>query len=199
MQYSRNGGIGPVRPSFIRALDAPTSHITLDEVKQHLGLFSTEFDTELTRIINAASEWVNNILGEVVGDTTFQAFYPQASGRLLLGHKFVTSVISVTYFDTDNVITAVPATDYIFDVTSEYPSVVFTSGNRSTSANYDNPVDIQYLAGLPTAQYTDKVRQATLIISADMFENKETQTQGGRGVAYITAARLLGPIKKVLV
>ena len=195
MQYSLEG----LTPSFFRALDAPTSHITLDEVKQHLGLFSTEFDIELTRIINAASEWVNNILGETVGDTTFQAFYSRLNERLFLPHKFVTTLSSVSYFDTTGTLTAVPATDYVFDVTSEYPSVVFTGGNRSTSANHRNPVDIQYLAGLPTAQYTDKVRQATLIISADMFENKETQTQGGRGVAYITASRLLGPIKKVLV
>ena len=199
MQYSRYGGYGPIRPSFFRALDAPTSHITLDEVKQHLGIFSAEFDTELTRIINAASEYVNNILGETVGDTTFQAFYPQASGRLLLGHRFVTTLTSVTYFNTENMLTTVPATDYIFDTTGDFPSVVFTSGTRSVSADYENPVDIQYLAGLPDAQYTDKVRQATLILSADMFENKETLISGGRGAAYITAERLLGPLKKVLV
>ena len=75
MQYSSYGGLEGLRPSFYRALDAPTSHITLDEVKQHLGIFSAEFDTELTRIINAASEFSNNVLGEVVADTTFQAFY----------------------------------------------------------------------------------------------------------------------------
>ena len=199
MQYSSYGGLEGLRPSFYRALDAPTSHITLDEVKQHLGIFSAEFDTELTRIINAASEFSNNVLGEVVADTTFQAFYSRLNERLFLGHKFVTSLSSVSYFDATGTLTTVPATDYVFDVTSEYPSVVFTSGSRSTSPNHRNPVDIQYLAGLPDAQYTDKIRQATLIIAADMFENKTSLIAGPNNPAYITATRLLGPLKKVLV
>ena len=199
MQYSSYSGLSGLRPTFYRALDAPTSHITLDEVKQHLGIFSAEFDVELTRIINAASEWSNDILGEVVGDTTFQAFYSQLDGRLFLGHKFVTTVISVTYFDASGNFTAVDAADYVFDVTSEYPSIVITAGSRSTSPNHRNPVDIQYLAGLPDAQYTDKIRQATLIIAADMFENKTSLIAGPNNPAYITATRLLGPLKKVLV
>ena len=118
---------------------------------------------------------------------------------MFLGHKFVTSLSSVSYFDATGTLTTVPATDYVFDVTSEYPSVVFTSGSRSTSPNHRNPVDIQYLAGLPDAQYTDKIRQATLIIAADMFENKTSLIAGPNNPAYITATRLLGPLKKVLV
>ena len=199
MQYSSYGGFEGLRPTFYRALDAPTSHITLDEVKQHLGIFSAEFDTELTRIINAASEWCNNILGEVVADTTFQAFYSGLSERLFLAHKFVTTLIGVSYFDATGAFTAVPTTDYIFDGTSEYPSIVFISGSRSTSPNHRNPVDVNYLAGLPDAQYTDKIRQATLIIAADMFENKTSLVAGPNNPAYITASRLLGPLKKVLV
>ena len=143
MQYSSNGGFGGLRPSFIRAQDAPTSHITLDEVKRHLGIFSTEFDAELTAIANAASEYANNILGETVADTTYVAYYRGADQRLLMGHKFVTSLAGVTYYDTTNTLTVlVEGTDFVLDQTSEYPSIVIMTPNIAISNDFENPVEI---------------------------------------------------------
>ena len=198
MQYSRYGGYGPIRPSFFRALDAPTSHITLDEVKRHLGIFSTEFDAELTAIANAASEYANNILGETVADTTYVAYYRGADRRLLMGHKFITALAGVTYYNTDNLVTPLlEGTDFILDQTTEYPSIVLMSPNITTSADFENPVEIQYISGLSDAYFTDKIRQATLLVAGDMFENKVPTSNGNYSLR--AADRLLGPLKKVLV
>ena len=198
MQYSRNGGFNGLPPSFIRAQDAPTSHITLDEVKRHLGIFSTEFDTELTAIANAASEYANNILGETVADTTFVAYYARVDQRLLMGHKFVTALAGVTYYDSNNVVTPLlEGTDFVLDQTTEYPSIVVITPNIATSNDFENPVEIQYIAGLTDAYYTDKVRQATLLVAGDMFENKVPMTNTSYSLR--AADRLLSPLKKVLV
>ena len=198
MQYSRNGGFGGLRPSFIRAQDAPTSHITLDEVKRHLGIFSTEFDAELTAIANAASEYANNILGETVADTTYVAYYAGADQRLLMGHKFVTSLAGVTYYDTTNTLTVlVEGTDFVLDQTSEYPSIVIMTPNIATSSDFENPVEIQYISGLSDAYFTDKIRQATLLVAGDMFENKVPTSNTSYSIR--AADRLLSPLKKVLV
>ena len=184
-------------PAFIRAQDAPTSHITLDEVKQHLGIFSTEFDTELTAIAAASSEYVNNILGEEVANRTFVAYYEGLEQRLLFGHKFVDALIGVTYYNTDNVVTALTqGTDFILDTTSEFPSVVIISTNIAVSSDFQNPVEINYIAGLPDAYFTDKVRQATYLVATDMFENK---LQDGTSYNNRAANALLSPLKKVLV
>ena len=197
MQYSSNGGFGSISPTFIRAQDAPTSHITLDEVRRHLGIFSSEFDAELTAIANAASEYANNILGETVADTTYVAYYRGAERRLLMGHKFVTALAGVTYYDTTNTVQAlVEGTDFILDQTTEYPSIVVISPNISVSPDFENPVEVQYIAGLSDAYFTDKIRQATLLIAGDMFENKVPETNTSYSLR--AADRLLSPLKKVL-
>ena len=194
MQYSLEG----LTPSFFRALDAPTSHITLDEVKRHLGIFSTEFDAELTAIANAASEYANNILGETVADTTYVAYYSGIQQRLLMGHKFITALAGVTYYDTNNLVTPLlEGTDFVLDQTAEYPTIVIISTNLSTSSDFENPVEIQYISGLSDAYFTDKIRQATLLVAGDMFENKVPMSNTSYSLR--AADRLLSPLKKVLV
>ena len=115
-----------------------------------------------------------------------------------MGHKFVTALAGVTYYNTDNLVTALlEGTDFVLDQTSEYPSIVLMSPNITVSSDFENPVEIQYISGLSDAYFTDKIRQATLLVAGDMFENKVPTSNTSYSLR--AADRLLSPLKKVLV
>lgn len=71
--------------------------VTVDEVKEHMGLTTAEHDAELLRLCNTASVVVQEHAGPTLEQGTFTE--TSCGGRVLLQHRPVVSVVDGTVVD----------------------------------------------------------------------------------------------------
>lgn len=200
MRYYDSFGFQPLAASSYRVTTVETPLITLDELKQHLGIFETDFDTHLTNIIiPTATQLVSNIMGEFGNDTTVAAYYPQFSNEMILPHIHVDSILNVQYYDSAHTLTnLVAGTDFVYDNTAQPPLVRLLTGSPELSDRFDNPVVINYLAFVDSTRYSQTaIVHATAMVAADLWYNRQNTTDRGRSAARATAERLLAPLKRV--
>ena len=201
MRYNYDGyGYGPLEATSHRVTTVATPLVTLDELKQHLGIFETDFDTQLQQmILPAATQIVDNIMGEYGNDTIVAAYYRTFSNRIVLPHTYVDSVSSVQYYNESHTLTnLVAGTDYVFDDTAQPPQVVFLTDAPALSDRFADPVVVNYIAFIDSTRYNQEaIVQATLLVAAELWYNRTNTIDGGRGRAAVTAERILAPLKRI--
>ncbi len=144
----------------------PTQLTTLNNVKEWVGSQTSDDDALLTRLISAASAWIENYLNRTLGLTTYQRNFDGAGGyRMMLPEYPVTQVISVS---VDGV-GIMPAADqrnlgYVFDSNSvSLRGYLFMRGVGN--------VQVSWIAGYNPIP--DDIEQAAIHLVAARYREKD--------------------------
>ena len=185
--------------------------ITPIEARAHLRLFGdTSDDTEITEFVFAAQQYLDDYLGEFIGETSVQVpvdSFPRSS-PIELPHRFIKNLVSVQYYDASDTLTTVNSNIYLYDDSGVNPVVRLRSGQSwpsEVSEDREYPVQINYLAGLTSDSNTQSnvdsaIRSAVLLILSELYANRESYLVGQTYVNLpITAERLLRGYRRIAV
>lgn len=153
---------------------APTSEpITLTEVKTHLRLSDTTFDTELATLQKAAREYVENYCNIVIMEATWLLKVDgiPTNRKIVIGRGSVTSIDEISYTDNAGSAQTLTAdTDYITDG-KQHPETVTIL--NTPDYDRDIPIIIEYTAGFDdAANVPASLKIAILMLTAFYFENR---------------------------
>ena len=160
----------------LRQVAAPTIRpVTLEEAKAQLRVDSSDFDAQISRLIDTAVSWLaapdgwlNRSLCRQTLELTIAA-WPDASGVHLPGGP-VASVVSVKYFDSANAEQTVTGSDYFLDRDRLLLLPGFT---RPVLMARPAPIAIRYLAGDATAaEVPEALKHAVLVMVTRLFEHR---------------------------
>lgn len=161
--------------------------VTVDELKvQARTLFPGESDpfagaedTLLTRLIGAATDELDGPtgwLGRSLVTQTLRLSLDKPPPRLIrLPYPPVSAIVSITYYDTDDVLQTVDAADYQSDLDAE-PALVWPTSDKKWPSSRNTPgrFRVDYTAGYGAAgDVPDIIRQAILIAAATLYRDRE--------------------------
>lgn len=193
----------------IKLITAPTFEpVTLAEAKAHCRIDTSDDNALVERLIKTARQhlegnygWLNRALVT----QTFELYLDRFPGNAIkVPMPPLQSIVSVKYDDADGNEQTVAAGDYDVDSVSE-PGWVVPKRTFAWPSTYDaiNAVRVRFTAGWPengaspsVAQTPEPIKQAILLMVADMYEMRETFVTGTIATAVPvspTADRLLWP------
>lgn len=167
---------------------APTSEpITLTEAKSYLKMDDDPSDdTLIESLIKAARIHIENRIGRSIVQqvrTQYMDAFPYSDTiELLYGPLYNdagTTVRSVKYYDENDVLQTMSASDYWIDSTSDIPRIVCKTSWPSTELR-PNAVQIEYNAGYvaTNAVAPEDIRNAMWLYITHFYENRMTEISG---------------------
>ena len=185
----------------VQTTPANAGVVTLDEVKRHLNIFSTDktYDDYLNSLVLAADTHASNIIGQSISTKEYTDYFTGWDSRLVLSATYVDGTPAITYFDDADATKTVATVDYIVDRSAMDKAIVFKKDKTPTAALsklYGNSISVKYKSTYIKGSQEGSIKQAVLLLIADMFENRESMTMNKSGMSYITAERLLSPYKE---
>lgn len=160
--------------------------VSLTEAKEYLRVFSLDEDDLIASLIEAAREWAETHTEKAIVEQTVIAYYDAPSRRLELPLGNATALTSVT-----NGSEAVNAKLLVGN-----PSVVeITADSLPAATGESQSVVVTYTAGYTVAPL--RIKQAILLLVADMYENREAQVVGQTISQNQTLERLLFPVREL--
>lgn len=160
--------------------------VTLEEVKRHCRVDTDEDDDLLEAMIEAAVghlDGKDGILGRCLLTQRWALPLPDFEtddGKIRLRFPDVSAVVSVAYYDADGAEHVVDAATYLLmeDVVSSYLMVKSGSWPSGTATRND-AVTIIFEAGFGAREDVPRpIRQAILLMVADMYEYRESVVIG---------------------
>lgn len=164
--------------------------ITLEHLKQHARIDSTDEDEILTSYISAARAFVERRIEMAVCEQTITAKldgFPYSDGRIDLPYSNLIAVDSVSYLDADGAPqtphpTGSPQADYYGVDTYTTPGALFLKSGQTWPSDVlqePNVVTIVYRAGwADRASIPEQIRQAVTLLAAHWERNRETVNFG---------------------
>lgn len=160
---------------------------TLADVKSWLGLTVSTDDALLTRLITAASDYVQNYLSRDIMQTTYtgETYHGNGSGQLMLRQFPISAVSSVVVYNPSNMTatTTYTAADLLFDERTLYleSGKVFTMGQGNVKVNYT--------AGYTLANVPFSLSQAVIELLAVRYRERDrighvSKSLGGETVTF---------------
>lgn len=158
--------------------------VSLVDFKQHINWDSTDTsqDTVMTAYIKAATEQAQQYTGRQFLNATWDLLLRVFPSKVTLPKCPVSAVSFVKYYDQDNALQTLAATEYKvkdggFD---GFHSIEFYGGQ--IPGVYDKPdaVIIEYVAGYgsATTSVPDPIKVAVMIQAANYFANRESEQTG---------------------
>jgi uncharacterized phiE125 gp8 family phage protein len=162
-----------MKASYIITTAPTTEPVTLEQVKTHVRVLDSTYDTELTEMISRARAVAEiycnlSIMPQVV-DLYLDEF--PTDGMIDVKKAPVYSVTYVKYYDADNALQTLSTDYYNTDLVSK-PARIQVTDAPST---YDrvNAVNIQFVAGYANAAAVPLgIKQAILMLIGSYFENR---------------------------
>ena len=158
--------------------------VTLAEAKIHLRVDVADDDLLIGTVIGAAREMVESFLRRTLITTIVDLFldsFPGAAGVIYVPSPPLQSVTSIKFFDTSGVQQTLPVADYLVDTATE-PGRITPSPDALTWENTElrtNAVVVRYVAGYGAEEtdVPDAIRASILLIIADLYEHRESQSE----------------------
>lgn len=110
--------------------------VTEDMVNAQLGLFNGADGAPISDFIGIAINFVESQVGYTLNPHTVDYFFPRGDKCLMLSNENIT-VISVSYYNEDNVLALMDASNYLIDHTGDTPIVKILEDVK-TSSQLDN-------------------------------------------------------------
>jgi uncharacterized phiE125 gp8 family phage protein len=178
---------------------APTVEpVTRAEAKAHLRFDVADEDGYIDVLIQAAREYAESRTGRAICTQTIDVsldHFP-AGGVIELPRPKLSSVTSITYYDSDNTSQTFSSASYVVDAVSE-PGRICLGYGYAWPSTYSRPnaVTIRYVAGYGLAASVPAgIKRAVLSRVGDLFDNRAGLGVGGVAeVRSMTADMLLGP------
>lgn len=168
---------------------APTIEpISLAEMKVHVREDYNDNDTILNAMIKAARVWVEKEYQLSLVQRTYRADVEGFAGRFRLPNPPLSSITSIYYYtpDSPQALTLLDASFYRADLGRSEIYIDASSATIPSVASRHDAVQITYVAGYEpstdspqdlTENVPAAVRAAIKLQAADLFENRETNTQ----------------------
>lgn len=135
--------------------------VTLDEAKLSAKVDGTDRDSEITLLIAAATNYVEQYTGRSIMAQTWKLTLDAFSDSILLPKGPVQSVSSVQYFDANGDSQTVSASDYTLDNSDPAWLVRNSDATWPTTLDGVNVVSVTYVTGYSAVP--DAIRAAILI------------------------------------
>jgi uncharacterized phiE125 gp8 family phage protein len=155
-------------------LDTPagTSPITLQQAKDHMYVTISEDDTLIQSMIDTATTQTQNYTGLQLVDATYVQSLDAWQDTIELLRNPVKSITSIKYYDEDDVLQTLTATDFILDNFS-IPNKLIKDVDATLPSlkSKPNAVEIEFIAG-----YTDipePLKTYIKMTTSTFYENRE--------------------------
>lgn len=168
--------------------------VSLDEARNHLRITHLGEDDLIYSLIVAARQWAETYSEKAIVEQEVTAYYDTLSSVMALPLGNAASLTEIEYLDP---------TGGAQLITS---GVIVTKGSPSKLVFVDSPPDskkladsvrVEYVAGYPDGAVPQRIKQAILLLVADMYEHRETQVLGQKFEQNMTMDRLLFPVREI--
>ena len=161
---------------------APTSTvISLSEAKAFLRIDSDYDDdnTYITSLINVATQVVEEFTRRRLMTQTYNIFYDEFPPYIDLQVGDVASVTHIKYYDADNTLQTLAASNYDVD-TKVRPGRIYQSENGDFPNTYERPnaVEVEFIVGATASDVPAPIVQAIYIIVGRYYENRQDVVMG---------------------
>ena len=156
---------------------APTiSPVSLAELKLHVRVDQADDDAILEAMLNAATAFVENRTGLRLAQQTWTQSFSGLADRLYLTGAPVSSVSSISYYDTANA--AQTLTSSLYRLVAGWDGVYVEQDSDSTypeTYTRADAVTVTFVAGFGTTagSIPDDLRQAVKLIVGHWYETRE--------------------------
>lgn len=166
--------------------------VTVDQVKVHCGIDSSEWDLMLEAFIAAATAHAEQFLNKAIGPQDWALSIDAFADEITLPLGPVTDVASIHYLDEDRVQQTLDEGVYILDLIST-PQRIVRDPLESWPATADlpNAVTVAFTTGYETAP--PQVVQAILLAVGNWWMNREA------GAFPAAAEQLLRPLRRIVI
>ena len=185
----------------VRTVAPATMPVSLSEAKAHLRVDHDDQDDLITAQIKAATAYLDGwsgILGRALIAQTWRQEFGRFADHLPLPLAPVTAIVSISYFDTGNVVQTLDAGVYDLFADARGAHVALRPG-QSWPATFRraDAVSIIFTAGYgAAADVPEPIRQAILLIVQRLFDGADTSID----VAIDrTVHALIAPYRKSLI
>ncbi|MBX9759161.1 MAG: head-tail connector protein [Beijerinckiaceae bacterium] len=187
----------------VRTTPPEVSPVSLSEAKAHLRVDSTDENTLIQILIDAATAHLDGwggILGRCLVNQVWKAADDDWEGEYLRLPFPNVSEVAVTYYDASNVLQTLSPSLYAL-LADESGSFLRFSETFSGPALYDDredSVQITMTAGYGAAcsDVPAAIRAAILLMVGDLYQNREAKVEASM-IVNPTVDRLLSPYRRV--
>ncbi len=188
---------------IISALKAPTAAptiepITLDEAKAHLFITHNDDDAYIGTLITVARQACEEKTDLSLISQTHTGYAGEFSRIMELRKSPVQTISTVKYYDLENVLQTVAATDYMLSPAGARSAVVFAE-NYSFPRIYARPdaIRIEYIAGFGSAagSVPAPIKQAMLLLIGSYYAQRESISAGQMAIVPQAVEMLLSLYK----
>lgn len=164
--------------------------ITLQQLKTALKIDYSTDDAELSRLMQAASAFINEYTGVSI-DTAKKTQYLAWWMKTRLSEYPFASVDSVKYYNSSNTLTTMPSTDY-FIIRSESPSIYINFKEFPTV--YDGTeIQVNYTVGY--AATPEHINQLLIALVGAWYNNPEATAPISLSTVPLSAQVVLDMIR----
>ena len=150
--------------------------VTLVEVKRQRNVTGTDYDAELTRLIAAARQYVENYTGRALITQTWDLFLDEFPKRIEMPFAPLQSVTTLKYTDTAGAQQTLSSALYTVSANAE-PGYIVPAYNESwPDIRYEpDAVEVRYIAGSGDAStdMPEDLRNALFLLIGEWHENTE--------------------------
>lgn len=160
--------------NYILVSEIGSELLTLSDIKTHLRLDGSDYDSILTPLIKTSRQIGENITGrdfiEKEWKTYLDAFPISNCEGIELRKSKLKSITSIQYYDENNVLQTLSASDYYITEEADYSSI-FLKCDKSFPRTYcrKQAVIITFRTHYPN--FPQDLEQAMLSVCSYLFEN----------------------------
>jgi uncharacterized phiE125 gp8 family phage protein len=155
---------------YVLITPASALPVSVDELKQNIGIFHTEKDSILSVYLQSAIDYAERFTGRQLMPAVWELQISTFYEYLKISKAPFISPVSIKYYDANNTLqTLVSGTD--FDVCSSNPAIIHL---KTEFTLYDRPdaLQIRFNAGYANAASVPAMIKAAIILMAGkMYDN----------------------------
>lgn len=173
-------------PSVI-TIDPATTPVSLADAKSHLRVERSDDDDLITRLITAATDYVQADLGQQLVSATRRLrmdAWPLGGGYIELDYPPLIAVTSIAYLDTNGDSQTWSSDEYDVQVDCK-PGRVYLGYNQTwpTIRDVNDAVTVTYTCGYGAdSDVPENIISAILMLVAGWFENRLPHGESSRAV-----------------
>lgn len=155
----------------------------LARVKDHLRVSDGNEDGLISAYINAAVDFIASYTWIYLQSTSYTAYLDDWESETIIKMHPVTAISSIKYYDANGTLQTMSAgTDYYVSLNGAYARINFENTYTLRDQPYDN-IEIAFTCGYASHfEIPDDLVDALLMLVSDMFENRQSFSQGVREV-----------------